>query len=653
MHTVWLPILLVVGSLAAAAAQDTPGFNAKLLPVFEKAACRTCHSSDGVASGTRLRFPEEGASAEHLEAFGRSLVRLVDRTNPEKSLLLLKPVNRTAHAGGERISPGSAEEKTLRDWVSGLARMTAPEVEAALRYDPDRSPAPRPRIALRRLTHSQYNNTIRDLTGDISNPALAFPPEDFVDGFKNQVRGQSLSPLLMEAYSAAAEKVARNAFRGGDARNLVGCAPSVACRGQFISQFGRRAFRRPLTASEKKRYDALFLTEREFLQGARRVVEAMLQSPHFLFRLEETGEAAWKPYATASRLAYSLWDSMPDNRLLDAAAQGALSTAAQLEQQTRRLLADDRARPALDEFVGQWLRFDRLLTAAKDRRRFPSFNREVAVSMTEEARRFIADLVWSGRDFRTVFTGTDAYVNGDLAPVYGVPAPSEEFQRVPFPSGSERAGLLGQALFLAVTAKPDDTSPTARGLFVREQFLCQHVADPPPGVNTNLPPVTEAKPQTNRDRLAMHTTEPACAGCHNLIDPIGFAFEKFDAIGGRREKAQITFGAPDKGDGEKARQAVELALDTKGWVAGLKNAEFNSPAGLGAVLANAEVCQECLVKQYFRWVAGRVETPSDRPLIRRTLEAFRRSGFRYQELMAALVLGREAIESETSPERSR
>lgn len=628
--------------IAQAARAQSPGFGTALLPALERAQCPTCHSSDGVASGTRLRFPEHGSGTAQMDAFGLSLVKLVDRADPEKSLLWLKPTNRTVHAGGERIKPGSNEDRLLRDWVGRLARLSPEEVQSALRFDPEAGAAPRPRIALRRLTHSQYNNTVRDLVGDISNPALAFPPEDFVDGFKNQVRGQSVSPLLMEAYSAAAEKIARNAFRGGDSRGLIGCSPSPACRAQFIAKFGLRAFRRPLNAAEKKRYDALFLAEREFAGGARRVVEAMLQSPHFLFRLDETADAALKAYATASRLSYALWDSMPDEALFAAAAKGELAAPAQFEQQARRLLADPRARQSLDEFVSQWLRFDRLLTTAKDRRRFPAFNREVAVSMTEEARRFVGDVVWSGRDFRQVFTGTEAYVNGDLAPVYGVGAPAEEFQRVAFPPGSERAGLLGQALFLAMTAKPDDTSPTARGLFVREQFLCQHVADPPPGVNTNLPPISEAKPQTNRERLSMHTTSETCAGCHNLIDPIGFAFEKFDAIGNRREKAQIAFAKPDKGDEEKARTTVELALDTKGWVAGVDKTVFDSPAGLGAVLAKSEVCQECMVKQYFRWLSGRVETPADRPLIRQTLEAFQKSGFRYQEMMVALLKSRES-----------
>jgi hypothetical protein len=229
--------------------------------------------------------------------------------------------------------------------------------------------------------------------------------------------------------------------------------------------------------------------------------------------------------------------------------------------------------------------------------------------------------------------------NSDLARIYGVAAPANDFEPVPFPANSERAGILGQALFLPLTAKPDETSTTARGLFVREQFLCQHVADPPPGVNTNLPPVTEEKPMTNRDRMAVHATNKACAGCHNLVDPIGFGFEKFDAIGQRRDKLKLTFGQ-SFGESKQPRpkvSTVELDLDTTGQVAGLPNSGFTSPKELGSVLAASPQCQECIVKQYFRFVTGRTEAPADRPLIHRVFEDFRKSDFRFKELVISMV----------------
>ncbi|MGH9674533.1 MAG: DUF1592 domain-containing protein, partial [Bryobacteraceae bacterium] len=345
--------------------------------------------------------------------------------------------------------------------------------------------------------------------------------------------------------------------------------------------------------------------------------------------------------------SYATWDSMPDAELLAAAARGDLGSPRGIEQQARRMLDPPRARQAVDEFVAQWLRFDRVLTATKDRRRFPQYTRETAVAMTEEARLFVSDLVWNDRNFMSLFSADYGFMNADLAAIYGAPAPEREFDRVGFPSGSERAGLLGQALFLALTAKPDDSSPTARGLFVREQFLCQHVPEPPPGVNTNLPPVTEAKPQTNRERLSEHVTNPGCFTCHNLIDPIGYGLERFDAIGARREKFRLLFGG-GRGGGSNRRpppKTVDLEIDPGGHVAGLPDSQFQSPVQLGKILSESAQCQQCVVKQYFRYTAGRTEMPADRPLIQAVLEDFRRSQFRFKEMIISLVRTREFPES--------
>lgn len=624
--------------VASAAAQ----FSESVLPILEENACRTCHHSDGVASATRLHFPPKDSPPDRVRAFGLSLARLVDRDQPDRSLLLTKPTNRVTHVGGERVKQGSPHEQTLRSWVDHLARLPDKEFNAALAFDPD-EPTRKHRqgAVLRRLTHSQYNNIVRDLLGELSQPASQFPPEDFVNGFKNQYEAQNLSPVQFEAYSAAAERLARNAFRFGDSRRLLSCQPSPACGAQFVRTFGRKAFRRPLDAGELKRYQSLFESQGEFLKGAQAVVEAMLQSPHFLFRLDETADPALKPYAAASRLAFSLWDTMPDEALLNVAESGQLATRDGIRQAARRLLADAKAKQALDEFVSQWMQFDRVITASRDRRTYPKFSRETAVAMTEETRRFVADLVWNRRNFMELFTAEHGYVNAELANVYGVAAPASEFDKVAFPAGSERAGLLGQALFLTLTSKPNDTSPTARGLFVREQFLCQHVADPPPGVSTDLPPLTEDKPQTNRQRLAMHASNETCAGCHNLIDPIGHGLEKFDGIGERREKLKLSF-YPDRQQRQPPK-VVELDLDTAGWVAGIANSRFQSPKELGTVLAQAPQCQECVVKQYFRYVAGRSETTVDRPLIRKVTGEFRASGFQFQDMVLSLMSAWEEL----------
>jgi hypothetical protein len=421
---------------AWAAAGQTSPFSDGLYPVLKNAGCPTCHNSNGVASATRLHFPDAAAPADRTEAFGRSLVRLVDRTHPEESLLLQKPTMRIPHAGGERIKKGSPEETALIAWIRVLAAMPADEIAVALRYDEAGPDVERHRGAvLRRLTNTQYNNTVRDLLSDQTAPANQFPPEDFVSGFKNQYDAQNLSPLLEEAYSAAAEKLAQNAFRNGDPHHLVRCPPGEAlpaCRDRFVREFGRKAFRRPLDEGERRRYLSLFSRQSSQLAGAQLVVEAMLQSPNFLFRLDETTNAAWKPYAAASRLSYSLWDSMPDNALMEAAARGELSSVRQIEAAARRMLRDPRAHQAVDEYIAEWLRFDRILNSSRDRRRYPKFSRETAVAMTEEARMFVSDLVWNDRNFMEAFSANYGFVNADLASIYGVPAPAQDFDRVTF-----------------------------------------------------------------------------------------------------------------------------------------------------------------------------------------------------------------------------
>jgi len=627
--------------LTCLASGQPQSFTESVYPVFRDAGCPACHNVNGVASATRLHFPESNVPPEQMEAFGKSLVKLVDRDHPEQSLLLRKPTMRVAHTGGLRIKPGSPEEAALLAWVHRLASMSSTELAQALKYNDETQQTAVAGVVLRRLTHSQYNNSVRDLLGDQTAPANQFPPEDFVNGFKDQYEGQNLSPLLAEAYSNAAEKLARNAFRNGDTHGLVPCRPGPGCAEKFVRTFGVRAFRRPLDAGEVQRYAKLFRQEPDVLKGAQLVVEAMLQSPNFLFRLDEAPQASWKPYAAASRLSYALWDTMPDARLLEAAGRGELSTPASVESTARRMLQDPRAHEALDEFVSQWLRFDRMMTSSRDRRRYRNFSRETAIAMTEEARRFIGDLVWNNCNFMDAFTANYGFVNADLASIYGLPAPAREFERVAFPADSERAGLLGQALFLALSAKPDDTSLTGRGLFVREQFLCQHVPPPPAGVNTNLAPSTEAHPQTNRDRMSEHVENKFCANCHNLIDPIGFGFEKFDAVGARRDKYELVFRTGDHGGKRQEPKKVLLTMDTKGFVAGIPQSDFTSPRQLGTVLARSPQCQECMVKQYFRYVSGRGETPADYALIRRVTDDFRSSGYHFQELIVSLIRNRE------------
>jgi hypothetical protein len=604
-------------------------FVQRLYPVFERAQCRLCHSDNGVASTSRLQFPRPDAPPEEIRKFGLRLAALVDRSRPEESLLWRKPTNRTAHPGGERIRQGSEDERLLRGWVEALRRMPVPP---AAELAPQLKPA---KTALRRLTHSEYNHIIAALLGDESRPADRFPKEDFIHGFVNQVEGQSISPLQAEAYGRAAERLARNAFRGGDTRRLIPCTPSRECRAAFIRSFGGRAFRRPLTGDEVHRYAQLFdLETGSFLDGARLVVETILQSPHFLFHLEPG------PYYTASRLSCFLWDTMPDEELLRAAAAGELAQKAGIEKQVRRMLADNRARRSMDEFLAQWLRFDRLRAAIRDRRLFPEFSDELTGAMIEETRRFFRALVWEDGNFLDFYNGRYSYLSAELARLYNLTPPAQQWDRVEFPAGFPRAGIVGQATFLALTSKPDETSPTERGLFVREHFLCQSVPPPPPGVNATLPPVTDEKPLSNPARLEMHLTNAGCAGCHQLVDPIGFGLERFDAIGKERAKQVVTiYPTFDEMKQRIKTKPTSYAFDiaSRGAILGVKNSGFGSPRELGDILAAEPACRKCVVRQLFRFAVGRMEEEGDQPAIDGLLRRFEASQFRFRELIIAVA----------------
>ena len=427
------------------------------------------------------------------------------------------------------------------------------------------------------------------------------------------------------------------------------CRPSSPsddkCRDEFIRKFGLRAFRRPLREDEVQRYAIVFATQskasRKFLEGARVVVEAMLQSPNFLFHVESGPDGKSSDYDIASRLSYTLWNTMPDATLFGAAARGELRTPEGREAAARRMLADPKGRQALDEFFDEWLRFDRVINAVKGRG-FNEFTPELGVAMAEETKSLLHDLVWNDKNFMTALTAQYSFLTDDLAAVYGVPAPKGEFDRVEFPADVRRAGILGQGSFLASTAGPISTSPTARGIFIRERLLCQHIPPPPPGVNTTLPDPVEGAVHTRRDLMTEHVSNPTCASCHRLMDPIGFGLENFDAIGRWRDQESVALPGRGAGGGRGGRQ-VKLPINTQGEIAGLPNSTFTDAKQLGTILAESPICQKCIVRQMFRYSYGRLETSADEPVIDQLFGKFKDSGFRFKALMTALVQSPEFL----------
>ena len=646
--------LAVIGVFAPPVpGQSGVDFATDVFPRLEAHNCRACHNASGVASGTRLHFPEPGAADSVIAQFGLGLERLVDRIEPSESLLLKKPTNRIPHTGGPLIAADSEDEAMLTGWVEHLASRPAPQSPiSAQRSD-------RPAEPIRRLTHNQYDNSVRDLLGDRTRPGRSFPSEDYVNGYTNQASSQAITPILAEAYGKAAEKLARNAFRYGDEQELIPCEPRSArdrdCAEAFVRKFGARAYRRPLEPEEVEAYADLVVewgpANDDFLAGAALAVETMLQSPHFLFLAPQTSQGESRGYETAARLSYALLSTLPDEELFTAAAQGRLETESDFEREAKRLLRLPAARDTFDGFFSQWLRFDRLRNAVKDRNRFRDYSQGVAESMAEESLRLFRYLAWQNIDFRELFSANYTFVDDFLTVIYDMPDPEVPFGRTTYPEESSRGGILGHGAFLAQTGKPVNTSPTERGLFVREHFLCQTIPPPPPGVDASLPPLLlGSRPMTIRETMeSMHASEEACASCHRLVDPIGFGFEHFDTVGAYRmtEQVRVEPTPQQERQGMKA-QTHDLAIDASGYIAGIEGSTFRTPREAGQILANSKICQQCVVKQLFRYLFGRHERKDDADLIDRAYNRFERSGFLFQELVLGLVATEEYLQLDWS-----
>ncbi len=312
-----------------------------------------------------------------------------------------------------------------------------------------------------------------------------------------------------------------------------------------VNWFVSRAFRRPVNAAELARYTRVFLDAEkaggDWEDGARAVVAVSLASPKFVFRAEQEErpkEAEAHPvgeFALASRLSYFLWGSMPDDALLQKAFAGTLHK--DLSAQTARLLRDPRASHLVTGFGIQWLQLRRLAVVEPDPKMFPEFNDGLRAAMSRETELFLAEIIREDRPLTDLLDADFTFVNAPLARLYGVPHPggraSDEFVRVSLPKG-ERGGLLTHASILTATSNPDRTSPVKRGKWILEQIL----GTPPPAAPAGVAALESQKELkgTLRERMEQHRANPNCASCHNRMDAIGFAFERFDAIGRLRGK---------------------------------------------------------------------------------------------------------------------
>lgn len=497
-------------------------------------------------------------------------------------------------------------------------------------------PGPSP---IRRMTRFEYNSTVRDLLGDTTSPASTFGAEEEALGFNNNAANLTVSDQLANKYLLAAEGVSERATDPAVMAATLGCDVAVngqdACAQQFIATFLPRAFRRPITQEEKDAFLALYqkgLLEPEepdtFRVGIQLVIQAALQSPAFLYRVEmglpaEAGATYTRlgHHEMASRLSYFLWGTMPDPELFAAADAGKLGTKEEIEQQARRMLDDPKARDAIAEFHAQWLDYDRIGNITKDAMLFPDYSPAIGQMMREEVRAFVDHAVFDGQgDLATLLTAPYSVMPPELAPFYGLTAPEGAAPGQPVKidlDPGQRGGLLTLGALMAINAHTNQTSPVHRGKLVRENFLCFTMPPPPPDIV--IVPPEPGDGTTAKERFKQHSEDKACSGCHRLMDPIGFAFEHYDSIGRYRTMEE---GKP---------------IDATGSVADSDIPDFEDAVDLVNKMADSEDVQGCYVKQWFRFGYGRGESKADACTVQTLQEGFIENGGDVKELLVALT----------------
>jgi hypothetical protein len=484
---------------------------------------------------------------------------------------------------------------------------------------------------LRRLTRSQYTHTIRDLTGLAGDHAKTLGFDEKVGLFYSNANNP-VTELLVEQYMTVADTVAAQAVQTQMAK-LVPCDPAVedpaACGAKFVDGFGLKAFRRPLLADERALLITLFEAGRAaggFTDGVQRVVTAILQSPQLLYHLElgaapaaSSEVVALDQYVLGSRLAYFLWDSTPDEELLRAAGAGELSSPDALKAQAKRLLDDPRAAETIASFHQQWLGTDHLSDLEKDTEAYPDFSTELRDAMSMETARFADHVIRKGDGLLdTLLSAPFSFLDPPLAELYGVSLPSGYDPTQPFQlDPTQRSGILTQAGVLAVHSHADQGSPIRRGKMVRENLFCQPLAPPPPEADIT-PPEPDPNAST-RERFEQHRAEPACAGCHQLIDPLGFGFENYDGIGSYRS---MESGKPIDASGEIRGTDVD--------------GTFVGAGELSKKLATSPQVRECMTQHWFNYALGRTKGDADACSIHAMAQAFAASN-NIRDLLQALV----------------
>ena len=555
--------------------------------------------------------------------FARSPIDM--RRAPLLALLLLA----TACSSETEDRPDPSPDVGTDGSVDDVAADSTADPDAAAAADLGPVPydaAPAGPSGLRRLTNAQLENIVLDVFGDgVIVPPLAEPDVAIGGLVSIGASGATYSPRGVESVEDVAFAIAEQALSDENRSRILACEPEgvddTACAAAFVESIGRRLWRRPVNEAESLRLVAIAEGAAASLddpyQGLVYALAAILQSPHFLFRAELGADGQFDDWELATRLSFFLWNTTPDETLLDAAAAGELTTEEGLRAQAERLVGDPLARRGVRNFFSEYLELDELLHLAKDPTIFEHFSSELGASAREETLSLLEYVIFdASSDYRDVMTSRHTFLDRRLATVYGVPAPAETgFARVPLPADANRIGLLGHASFLAHHAHQVSSSATLRGAAVRQVLLCQTIPPPPVNVDTSIPEPSGEAP-TLRDRVAEHLENESCAGCHLLMDPIGLGLENYDGIGRWRiYDNEVEIDASGELDGEL----------------------FQTPDQLAALIRNHPDFPSCLVQMMTRYAMGRVEIREELDHLDLMAERFAALGYRVRPMLLEIV----------------
>jgi len=491
---------------------------------------------------------------------------------------------------------------------------------------------------VQRLTEKQYRQVIADVFGDDIRVVGRFEPVVRKEGLiEVGTNAATVTPAGFEQFDTMARNIVSQLFAPDRRDRTVACkpaaasAPDDACAGQVLAKYGRLLFRRPLSSDELKARVAVAhqaaTSSGSFYDGLQFALATELEMPEFLFRIDTAeadpdhpGKMRLDAYSKASRLSFLLWNAAPDDQLLSAAEKGDLNSERGLRQQVDRLLASPRLEAGIRGFFTDMLAFDGFENLAKDGMIYPAFNATVAADAQEQTLRTIVDLlVVRQGDYRDLFTTRRIFMDRVLGPIYYVPvAPKHGWVPYEFAESDPRAGLLSEISFTSLYAHPGQSSPTLRGKAVREIFLCQKVPAPPANVNFAVAQDTSNPDyKTARARLTAHRTNPTCAGCHRIMDPIGLALENFDGIGAFRMQEN---GAPIDASGE------------------LDGAHFANAKDLGKAIHDNPAAASCLVDTLSKYAGGQASVKGDREWMQWLNGRFVAERYRVPALLRTLAL---------------